>query len=141
MAITARRNQRSAMGRARSVPRHRRLKTLLDGSRRLVVPLADLLATVGGYIAAHLIRFDGDIPARDLGFLSEGLPFLVAIRLACFAGFGLYRGVWTHASVRDLVAVFKGVTAGSVVFGVTLIFLGLRGHSRAILIIDWLLVV
>jgi len=43
-----------------------------------------------------------------LSFVRVTLPALVAIRLAAFAGFGLYRGVWTYASIRDLVAVIGG---------------------------------
>jgi len=69
------------------------------------------------------------------------LPALVAIRLAAFAGFGLYRGVWTYASIRDLMAVIKAASAGSVAFAVLLLRMGFRGHSRAILVIDWLLAV
>jgi len=69
------------------------------------------------------------------------LPALVAIRLAAFAGFGLYRGVWPYASIRDLMAVIKAASAGSVAFAVLLLRMGFRGHSRAILVIDWLLAV
>ncbi len=92
-------------------------------------------------MCAHLIRFDGDIPAGSVGFLLTCLPVLVVVRVAAFGGFGLYRGVWTYASVSDVLAVIKAVSAGSVVFAVLLLLMGFRGHSRAILVIDWLMAV
>ena len=48
---------------------------------------------------------------------------------------------WAYASIRDLVAVLKAVTVGSTAFAVVLLLTGFHGHSRAILVIDWLLVV
>ena len=104
------------------------VKILFERRRRLLVVLADALVTAGAYVCAYLIRFDGEIPAKELSFVRVALPALVAIRLAAFAGFGLYRGVWTYASIRDLVAVIKAVSTGSVAFAVVLLLMGFRGH-------------
>ena len=65
-------------------------------------------------MAANLIRFDGDIPARYWDFVGQVLPAVVVIRLACFTAFGLYRGVWAYASIGDLLAIGKAATVGSV---------------------------
>jgi FlaA1/EpsC-like NDP-sugar epimerase len=114
---------------------------LFNHRRRLLVVAADVLLAVAAYLLANLFRFEGHIPARDAGFIMKALPALVLIRGAAFLGFGLYRGVWAYASISDLIAVVQAVTAGSAGFAVALTFLGVHGHSRAVLAMDWLLLI
>ncbi len=114
---------------------------LLRHRRRLLVVAADVLLAVAAYLLANLFRFEGHIPARDAGFILKALPVLVLIRGAAFLGFGVYRGVWAYASISDLLAVIRAVTAGSAGFAVALTFLGVHGHSRAVLAMDWLLLI
>ncbi len=117
------------------------MRYLWEHKRRLWVVLADVLLTAAAYLLANLFRFEGQIPARDLGFMWRALPVLVLIRLAAFVGFDLYRGVWAYASISDLIAMLKAVTAGSAGFVAALMFLGMRGHSRAVLVMDWLILI
>ena len=90
------------------------MRSLWQRTRRLWVVLGDLLVSILAYVAANLIRFDGDIPARYWAFVWQALPALVVIRFGCFTAFGLYRGVWAYASISDLVAIATAVTVGSV---------------------------
>ena len=47
------------------------MRCLRQRKRRLWVVLGDLLLSLVAYLAANLIRFDGDIPARYWGFVEE----------------------------------------------------------------------
>ena len=117
------------------------MKHLWKHKRRLWVVLADVLLAIAAYLLANLFRFEGHIPARDLGFIWRALPVLLVIRGVAFTGFGLYRGVWAYASISDLIALIKAVTTGSAGFAVALMFLDMRGHSRAVLAMDWVLLI
>src|SRR3990167_9350001 len=118
------------------------MRHLWQRKRRSWVVLGDLFLSLVAYLVANLIRFDGDLPARYWGLIWQVLPALVVIRLACFTAFGLYRGVWAYASISDLVAIAKAVTVGSVALWAAVSVLpGMAGHSRGVLVIDWLLLV
>ena len=112
-----------------------------EHKQRLWIVLADLLLALTSYLAAYLIRFEGQIPPTHLAIALRALPFLLALRLACCIGFGLYRRVWVYASLTDLFAVVRAVTVGSAVFSVLLFSDPFRGHSRGILIMDWLILI
>jgi len=92
------------------------MRYLFDHKRRLIAVAADLCLAAGAYYIAHLIRFEGEIPSTFLGLLLRTLPLLLLIRGVCFVALGLYRGVWAYASITDLLAILKSVTAGSGVF-------------------------
>jgi len=114
---------------------------LLGHRRRLLLLLLDAVLTVASYLLATFLRFEGDVPRADWMLLQRALPVLVAIRVACFLLFGLYRGFWAYASIDDLLAIVKAVSAGSGLFVVSLIFLDLRRLSRTVLVMDWLILV
>ena len=103
--------------------------------------LADVLLAASAYLLANLFRFEGNIPAQYLALIWRALPLLVTIQAAAFIGFGLYRGVWAYASISDLVMILKAATAGSAGFFVALLLKGLQGHSRGVILIDWLILI
>jgi UDP-GlcNAc:undecaprenyl-phosphate/decaprenyl-phosphate GlcNAc-1-phosphate transferase len=119
-------------------------------SRRLAVfnafipykwPLLDLLADicviVGAHVAAYLLRFEGHLDDANLRLLSWSLPIVLASRLVFFQILGLYRRVWGHFSVSDVLSIGKAVL-GSSATAVTIIAIGFKfyGFSRAVVIID-----
>jgi FlaA1/EpsC-like NDP-sugar epimerase/CheY-like chemotaxis protein len=114
------------------------MKQFWNHKRRLLVLLADVLLVVIAYVLANLIRFEGNIPALQLALMWTALPVLVSAQAAAFMGFGLYRGVWAYASISDLITILKAATAGSTGFLIALLLLGMQGHSRGVILIDWL---
>ena len=103
--------------------------------------LLDIVLGVVAYFVANLIRFEGAIPPRDWAFIGRTLPNLIVIRFLCFTVFGLYRGIWTYASINDLINVAKASIVGSLALWVVVSrVLGMPGHSRGVLVADWLLV-
>ena len=117
------------------------MEHLISHRKRLLVVLGDVLLIGLAYFLAYVIRFEANIPAGHLGFFWKTLALLLAIRVACFVAFGLYRGVLAYASITDLLAIIKAATASFAIFIAALLFLGLRDFSRAVVILDWLLVI
>ncbi len=117
------------------------MRHLWEHKKRLWMVLADIVLAVAAYLLANLFRFEGDIPGHHVRLIWRALPFLLLLRIAAFTGFGLYRGIWAYASISDLITLIKAVTAGSAAFAVALFFLELKGHSRAVLVLDWLILI
>ena len=84
------------------------------------------------------MRFEGIAPDRYIDLFFESLPVVIAIKLGAFFFFGLYRNVWRYVSVEDLVAIAKAITLGSLICILVFTYLSrFQGHSRAVFIIDW----
>lgn len=117
-----------------------RIDTMLMHKRRLLEVLVDFALICGSYVAAHVLRFEGTLTRDVQHLILRSLPIILVIKLGCFALSGLYRGVWRYASLTDVVTIFKGVTLGSICSAAALLYLWrFEGYSRAVFIIDWLL--
>jgi FlaA1/EpsC-like NDP-sugar epimerase/ActR/RegA family two-component response regulator len=117
------------------------MRHLIGHKRRFLLVLLDVALAAGALYASYLIRFDGAIPPKYLSVFVGTLPVLLVVRVPCFVFFGLYRGVWSYASVTDLLAIAKGVSAGSLLFMVSLLLLHVQGQSRGVLVMDWLILI
>lgn len=114
--------------------------TMLLHKRRLVEILVDFSLVSSVYVFAHLLRYEGALSRDIQQLIVTSLPVLLIIKLMCFAGFGLYRGVWRYLGLSDIIMIFKAVTLGSVLSTVALLYLWrFGGYSRSVLIIDWML--
>jgi FlaA1/EpsC-like NDP-sugar epimerase len=82
-----------------------------------------------------LLRFDFTLPYRSTLFLAA--PILVAARLASMAYFGLFRGWWKYAGVKDGIEILKSVGAGSILFWLVMhiAFRGV-GFPRSIYVLE-----
>lgn len=117
-----------------------RIETMLLHKRRLVEVLADFSLVSSAYVVAHLLRFEGQLTGDLQHLIMQSLPVILVIKLGCFMGCGLYRGVWRYLGLSDLIAIGKAVTFGSVLSSMALLYLWrFEGYSRAVLIIDWTL--
>jgi FlaA1/EpsC-like NDP-sugar epimerase len=109
-------------------------RVFIVGAHILLVPLA--------YFAAYAIRFDFVIPAAELRVFLATLPYLLAIRLAVFARYGLFRGYWRHVGLRDLVDLGVATTLSTALFVAFLFVFGWPAAlPRSVFILDWLTVV
>jgi FlaA1/EpsC-like NDP-sugar epimerase len=112
--------------------------------RRPVVLALHLLLLPLGYYAAYALRFDFRVPPEYTQLFWRTLPFVVVLRLACFAVFGLFRGWWRHVGMRDLVDLFRATTLSSLLLVVALFMSGgmlTSGGSRlprSVLVLDWI---
>jgi FlaA1/EpsC-like NDP-sugar epimerase len=109
-------------------------RVLIVGAHILLIPLA--------YYAAYAIRFDFWIPAAELRVFWATLPYLLAIRLAVFARYGLFRGYWRHVGLRDLVDLGVATTLSTALFAALLFVFGWPpALPRSVFILDWLSIV
>lgn len=116
------------------------IDTMLMHKRRLLEVLVDFLLICGAYAGAHLLRFESVLDARTHTLLVQSLPVVILVKLLCFMSFGLYRGVWKYISLVDLITIAKAVTFGSICSATALLYLWrFQGFSRAVFMIDWLL--
>jgi UDP-GlcNAc:undecaprenyl-phosphate/decaprenyl-phosphate GlcNAc-1-phosphate transferase len=90
------------------------------------------------FTIGFLIRFDG-LPLPYDHVVAQSLPLLIAIKLAVFYYFGLYRGIWQYVGIKDLLNIVKAVTLSSLisVVVVTMVF-RFENYSRAVFFIDWM---
>ncbi len=69
---------------------------------------------VGSLVLAWLLRFDFTLPYRSV--LALSIPVLLLCRLGTMAYYGLLRGWWRYAGIRDGFDILKAVGSGSVLF-------------------------
>jgi UDP-GlcNAc:undecaprenyl-phosphate GlcNAc-1-phosphate transferase len=116
------------------------LSGLVMHKKQLLQIVADLLLLSAAYTASWLLRFDGVLVPGEMKILAKSLPILLAIKMACFWFFGLYRGQWRYLSVYDIIQIIKACFLGSLIHVLALVILfRFEGYSRAVMIIDMLL--
>jgi len=109
--------------------------------RHLTPLLSDLCAIPLAWYGAYWLRFNiGIIPQSELLHATYLVPFLIIIQFFSFWFFGLYRGIWSFASLPDLIRILKAVLVG-VAFSVVMLFFIHFQIPRSIMpIYAWLLV-
>ena len=108
--------------------------------RRLALPIGDLVAVLAANVVAAALRFEFDwsqILLRDHHILVV-LVLDLAITPIVFRICGLYRAYWKYAGLDDLIRLSRAVAYRALAL-VVLIYLGVSGVSRAILILASLL--
>jgi len=116
------------------------IETMLVHKRRLLEILVDFCLVTSAYVFAYLLRFEGLLIGAIQQLIVQSLPLILVVKLACFAGCGLYRGVWRYLGLSDTILVVKSVTLASFLSALTLLYLWrFEGYSRSVLIIDWAL--
>jgi len=116
------------------------IETMLLHKRRLVEILVDFALISSAYVCAHLLRFEGAFSPGLQRLVIQSLPIILVVKLSCFAGCNLYRGVWRYFGLSDILTVFRAVTLGSLLSAVVVLYLWrFQGYSRAVFIIDGML--
>jgi len=118
------------------------LKIQLTGSVRRVFKLSlDLCLVIFAYWAAFALRFDGIIPEAYLSMCRMSLPVILVVYTVLFIKFGIYRGLWKYASIRDMVLIALSSTAGCLLlYFIIWLWKGIL-IPRSILVIFWILVI
>jgi FlaA1/EpsC-like NDP-sugar epimerase len=100
----------------------------------------DLFAVTLTWLAAYMIRFNGDVPKAFWHSGIESLIWVVVAYAAMFRVFGLYRGMWVFASLPDLVRISKAVVAGVLVVMIgAVLFQPVPTIPRSVLVVSPLL--
>jgi FlaA1/EpsC-like NDP-sugar epimerase len=102
---------------------------------KLVLHLAIFLAS---YLGAWLLRFDFDVPSSLHGVIVGTLSVMLLGKSVGFLSFGLFRGWWRYASIKDVLPIAGGCTLGSALFlGAAVLLPGPMMVPRSIFLIDW----
>ena len=108
--------------------------------RRIFEVLLDVTLVALAYYGAYVLRWDGRFPDEQLAIFLKTLPLLIIIEMSAFLFGGVYKGLWRHAAIDDLLIIVKSVLSGAAVsalavFGAYLF----RGPSRAVFLLNLLL--
>jgi FlaA1/EpsC-like NDP-sugar epimerase len=87
----------------------------------LVAVAYDLTVAVIAWTVAFFARWNFPAPPEATAVLLQTLPVVVAIELACFAWFGLYRGIWRYASMHDMKRIVSAVGLSALLVPVVLL--------------------
>ncbi|KAF0126487.1 MAG: polysaccharide biosynthesis protein CapD [Elusimicrobia bacterium] len=109
--------------------------TIIKKHSRWFVALADAAAVALAYWLAFMLRFDFQWPGNEWYNFTRTLPLVLALLLAAFYFFGLYRGLWRYASIHDLLSVFKAVVVSQMLLMAVMLFFWRGGFPRSVLVI------
>jgi len=91
--------------------------------KKAVIIAHDTLAVMSAWVLAFWLRYNlGHIPKPVVHTILLTLPVVTTIQVATFFLFGLYRGVWRFASMKDLTRIFKSTLFGSCLAVIILYF-------------------
>jgi len=111
--------------------------------RVLIFLFGDIVLLLLSIGAAAWLRYDGRIPSATWAQLPLVAALSLATKVPVFALQRLYVMSWSQVGLEDMVAVFRGVTLGTLVFWLAAAVLRdtpvLAGFSRSILLLDYVI--
>lgn len=108
-------------------------------SRYLIVVAVHAVMAMVAYLLAFLLRFEYQLPPAQWEVFLRTLPLLLVARGVTFSCFHICGGLWRYVSMRDIVAILKAVTSGSLLFAAVVLALFGRGFPRSIFVLDCIL--
>ncbi len=109
--------------------------------RRIGQVVVDAGLVALAYYLAYVLRFDEGIPSRYDELLVETIAFVVVLKLALFAAFGLYSKLWRFVDQADFESIVKAVAVSSfALIGLSFLFSpGDVDPPRGVIALDFLL--
>lgn len=116
----------------------KKMRSLLMRHRLGFIGVFQSCLIILSLLSAWLLRFDFSLPYR--GVLLAAVPVLLLTRLLAVAYFGLFRGWWRYAGVRDGIDILKAILTGSFLFWITMrLILRITAFPRTIYVLEPLL--
>jgi FlaA1/EpsC-like NDP-sugar epimerase len=115
-------------GRERWILRYRYvLKLLLHG-----------FIFLSAYVGAYFVRFEFELPAAYLPSIRQTIPVIFLAKATAFFAFGLFAGWWRYVTIRDVLPIVSGCTAGTALsWGLISLFHHSVAIPRSVYLIDW----
>jgi len=109
--------------------------------RRIGQVAVDACLVALAYYLAYVLRFDEGIPPKYDELLGDTLAFVVVLKLALFAAFGLYSKLWRFVDQADFESIVKAVIVSSfALIGLSFLFSpGNVDPPRGVIALDFLL--
>jgi len=98
----------------------------------------DMLLMVAAYVIANLIKFDWSLDPELWAYAGKTLAWVLVLKPPVFIYYGLYQRSARWMGRRDLASLVKAVSASSALLVVVATF-SVQRHSRAVFLIDWIL--
>ncbi len=93
------------------------------------------------YFVAYRLRFEQSFELHEYLFV-QSLPVIIAAQMLAFGALRLYQGVWRYTSLPDLIRLVQGVTLGTGLSVLVIVYLyRFESYSRSVFILDWLLLI
>ncbi|HEX2072013.1 MAG TPA: nucleoside-diphosphate sugar epimerase/dehydratase [Thermoleophilaceae bacterium] len=111
------------------------------GVRRIGQVVVDGCLVALAYYLAYVLRFDEGVPNRYDELLVDTVAFVVVLKLALFAAFGLYSKLWRFVDQADFESILKAVAVSSfALIGLSFLFSpGDVDPPRGVIALDFLL--
>jgi FlaA1/EpsC-like NDP-sugar epimerase len=111
------------------------------GVRRIGQVAVDACLVAFAYYLAYVLRFDEGIPPKYDELLGDTIVFVVVLKLALFAAFGLYSKLWRFVDQADFESIAKAVIVSSfALIGLSFLFSpGNVDPPRGVIALDFLL--
>nr|MBI3612748.1 polysaccharide biosynthesis protein [Nitrospirota bacterium] len=109
-------------------------------NRMMLVVGIQLVLVAAANLLAFVFRFEGDVPPayRDRAFMV--LPIVLAVYLACFWAFDLFRGLWRYVGLHDLARIVWASIAGTaILYALIRGGMGWVEYPRSVIILTGLL--
>ena len=98
----------------------------------------DMVLVFSAYFLSYYLRFDGQIPQRELTNFMQTIIWIVPLKLLCLGFFDLYKGMWRYTSIYDLINLTKACfTSSAIIIVLLLITVRFVGFPRSVFIIDF----
>src|SRR5262245_50225199 len=110
--------------------------------RRVLEVLLDLVLVTLAYYGAYVLRWDGALPADQLAIFLRTVPLVIVVHMSFLLIGGVYRGIWRYVGTEDLWTITRSVVAGGASSAsIVMLMYWLHGPSRAVFLLDMLLLV
>jgi UDP-GlcNAc:undecaprenyl-phosphate GlcNAc-1-phosphate transferase len=110
-------------------------------ARQVATAVIDSALIVLAYFAAYRLRFEQTFELHEHLFV-QSLPVIIASQMMAFGALRLYQGVWRYTSLPDLIKLAQGVTLGTSLSVLVIVYLyRFESYSRSVFILDWLLLI
>jgi FlaA1/EpsC-like NDP-sugar epimerase len=110
---------------------------------RVLQVVADALLVALAFYLAFRLRFldRTDLPHRYLVLFAQSVGFVVVVKVAVFAAFGLYQKWWRYVSGRDFLTIVRAVAVASAIVVVLFTVLKPFHHAlpRSVAVMDFIL--
>ncbi|MFM1990465.1 MAG: hypothetical protein RJA99_3422 [Pseudomonadota bacterium] len=89
--------------------------------RTLIAVGYDIAVACAAWTITFIARYNFSMAVEPRDVLLSTLPVVVAIQVACFVRFGLYRGIWRYASMHDMRTIAAAVGVSALIVPVVLL--------------------
>ena len=112
----------------------------LTYKRHILLVILDFCIVSFSYYLAYRLRFDDFAFKFYLQVFLKSLPIIIAAKLVVFYVTGIYRGLWSYISTRDIFQYGRSsVFATLLVVACMVVFFRFKDFSKGVFFIDWVL--